>query len=671
MSDWIATTEPAIRRGEIEVAAATIAAALGGDATLTARDALAALADRDPRDASWLFGLTRLATRLGETAAASAYARQTVTLRPDAVGAWLQLAVLAGGRLDLAEAILDESLAANPHDPRLAEGKVLTIRNLGEGPRAEAYLETLLPDLKGQAWVHFHLGDLAADPARGVAHLRRAHELAPDVHIQTLLAQTLARHTGEGEGARLEEAQAIARQVLQSGAPLNAGHLKILWEVFAQACAFDDLARLGDVRALGQQWAQSGRHSALMRLMPWVASAEDRLQLLAQHRLWGAAVEARAAGQPIRMPPRQATADSRLRVGFMSSDLRRHAVSSFALPLFDHLDPSQVEVFCYSYFQGREDALQARIASRVSAFRWMPGVAAREAAQRIADDRLDILVELGGATAMNRLEAMAWRPAPVQASWLGYPHSVGLNAIDRFICDPHTLPADPALLAEQPLLMPRSWIALGEAVFGGHPDIAPGLPQDREGALTFGTANAPYKFTPQVLRAWAQVVAAVPGSRFAFIRPEAGAATFRAQIEAQFTAQGVGPDRLVFHPVRGRHMALYNRIDISLDTFPLTGGATTVDALWMGVPVVSLRGPAVYERLSASILANAGLGDLVADDLEGFTQTAHRLAADRPRRLALREGLRAQIRQSPLGDTETFARDFYAMLAGAARQTQK
>jgi protein O-GlcNAc transferase len=265
---------------------------------------------------------------------------------------------------------------------------------------------------------------------------------------------------------------------------------------------------------------------------------------------------------------------------------------------------------------------------------------------------------------------MAWKPAPRQASWLGYPHSAGLATIDGFVCDPYCRPADPALLMEAPLAMPSTWLCVSPEVLGEETPIAQGLPEERAGAVTFGTANNPHKYTRAVLGAWARIVAAVPGSRFAFIRPEAGSATFRRNVEAAFAAEGVEASRLVWHATRGRHMPLYNEVDITLDPFPLTGGTTTVEALWMGVPVVSLVGPAVHERLSCSLLSNVGLADLCAQDLEGYQRIAIGLAADRERRRALRQGLRAAILEGPLGDTEAFARDFYELIWTTVRGGQ-
>jgi predicted O-linked N-acetylglucosamine transferase (SPINDLY family) len=155
-----------------------------------------------------------------------------------------------------------------------------------------------------------------------------------------------------------------------------------------------------------------------------------------------------------------------------------------------------------------------------------------------------------------------------------------------------------------------------------------------------------------------------------FVRPEGGAPTFRRHIEALFAAEGVSADRVVFQDIRGAHMPFYNEIDISLDTFPQTGGTTTCEALFMGVPVVSLVGDAVFERLSYSILSNAGLGDLCAFNEDEFLKIALTLAGDAPRRQMLRTELRGMLKASPLGQTQQFATDFYAMIEGAVTKAK-
>ena len=630
-----------------------------------AESVFAELLDGEPGNAAFLRLHGQALARLGRRDAAIERFRAVVAADPALVEGWIDL---AGGLSDLqrgaeAEAALDRALALGLRDPRLLEAKALVMRGAGQLQRATAFLQRVLAEQGEADWLHFHLGNLVGDYDRdaGNAHLRRAVALDPDnLDYLTALAQGLERTRGAGEGADIEEAYQLSRRAAAIGG-LSPGHTKVLTEVFTRVCAFEELAAVGDFRTLGRGWVATGRQTTLLKQLARVRTHADRLELLEQHRIWGRQAEALAEASPIRRPaPR--VADNRIRLGFLSSDLRKHPVSYYALPLFDHVDPDRFELYAYSFATTPEDDLQRHIASRVKAFRWMPEISSREAAQAIADDQLDMLIELGGSTQMNRPEVMAWRPAPRQASWLGYPHSVGLSAIDYFICDPYSAPTSPDLLIETPLILDPTWIALGEAVFGEQHPIAEGLPELRNGTITFGAANHPHKYSPEVLRAWARVTAAA-GGRFAFIRPEAAAPSFRRHVIAAFAAEGVPEDRLVFHPVRGVHMALYNEVDISLDTFPLTGGATTTESLWMGAPVVSLVGEAFFERLSYSILSNAGLADLCAFDLEAYQATALRLAADRPRRESLRRSLREQIRQGPLGRTEAFARNFYDTIA--------
>lgn len=648
-----------------------------GNALLDAGDGaraeavLSGLAAETPNDPELRRLLGRALRAGGRTEDAVAAFRAAVGLKPDRADAWLDLIATLNeaGPAAAAEAACDEALAAIPGHAGLLKAKGVVLRGSGNLARAQAYLTDLLPRHGGEAWLHYQLGTIADDPDRtdANAHFRRAVALAPDeLDYSMALIESVGRTTSGDEGANIDEAHALCLALMDRAATFDAAHLKIAMEALVRVCDFEALDRLGDVRTLGRALAAGGRHTALLKQIARVRDHADRLELLEQHRIWGRRVQAEADRHPIRRPaPRPP--GGKIRLGFMSSDLRGHPVGYFALPLFDHVDRERFEVFVYSFYRGPPDALQARFAAQATAYHQWPRIGAREAAQRIADDDLDMLIELGGSTHMNKLEVMAYRPAPRQASWLGYPHSAGLETIDYLICDPWTKPDDEALLIETPLVAPRTWIALGEAVFSD--DIAPAesLPEQRNGFITYGTANDPHKYTPEGLRAWAQVVAQTPGSRFAFLRPEAGSAVFRRNIEAAFAAEGVTADRLRWMAVRGRHMPLYDEIDITLDPFPLTGGTTTAEALWMGVPVVSLRGEAFFERLSWSILSNAGLGDLCAADLDGYRRIALALAADAPRRLDLKRTLRRRIKSSPLGQTEAFARDIYDLVRRAVR----
>jgi protein O-GlcNAc transferase len=622
----------------------------------------------DPRNAEFVRQLGRALLKQGRREAAMSRFRQAVALNKTLVDAWMDMIGLENDAQKKPEAValIERALAANPDNPRLLESMGIILRNSQQLRSAEAYLVDLLPRHETAAWLHYQLGATVADYDRERAnvHLRRAVELEPEKldYLMALIESLERTRTGD-EGGNIEESYQLAQRALTFNTD-NPGHLKVLNEILIRVCAFDELTKLGDFKTLGRGWATTNRHTALLKQFAFVRGPEDRLELVEQHRIWGDLVEAKVAENPIRKPPPR-PADGRIRLGIMSSDLRRHPVAYFALPLFDHVDRDRFDVYCYSFYEGPEDPMQALITKQVTAFRWMPDTPSRAVAQTIADDQLDMLIELGGSTHMNKLDVMAFKPAPIQASWLGYPHSAGLSTIDYFVCDPYSQPSDPALMVEKPLLMPHTWLALGRAVFSDNFVMTEGLPEDRNGFITFGTANNPHKYSRQVLAAWARVVDAVPGSKFAIVRPEGSSATFRKNVLAEFAAHGVTEDRIIFHTVRGAHMPFYNEIDISLDPFPLTGGTTTTESLWMGAPVVSLRGEAFFERLSYSILSNAGLGELVGADLDEYQAIAVKLAGDRERRRDLRTTMRQRLRASPLGQTETFARDFYEMLAKA------
>lgn len=599
--------------------------------------------------------------REGRAPEAVSLLRAAVDREPGAVGCWLDLAALLDrmGQRDEAVAAVDAGLAATPHAPGLMEAKALLLRLTGDAARTEAFLVSELERREDQAWAHFHLGDLLAptEGERGERHLRRAVELAPDnADMLFALMQRLERASGADEGRKLDEAHQLARRARKLS-PLTPARHKLLRDVFVRTCDHEALAAMGDFAQTGRAYAQAGLHTALLRQLARVTGEADRRELLEQHRIWGRKVEAQAQGAPVPRPPR--AGGGRIRLGFLSSDLHRHPVGYFAAPLFDRLDRDRFELFVYSFSPRPADDLQARIAAAASAYRQWPGLPAREAGRRIAADGLDMLIELGGSTSLNKVEVLAFRPAPVQASWLGYPHSAGLESIDYFICDPFNRPASDDLLVEAPLVLPNSWVALGEGVLPD-PPLADEPPSQRNGFVTFGTANQPYKYGPDVLRTWARVVAATPEGRFLFLRPEAASAVFRRNVEAAFAREGVGPERILWRPVRGGHLPIYGEIDISLDTFPLTGGTTTIESLWMGTPVVALTGPMFHERLSHSLLHNVGLPDLSVETLEAYEAAALGLARDVERRRRLRRTLRASVQNGPVGQSETFARDFYA-----------
>jgi predicted O-linked N-acetylglucosamine transferase (SPINDLY family) len=631
-----------------------------------AEKALILLIRQQPRNAELQRQLGRALLMQNKTDQALVRLRQATALQKTSIDAWLDLsgALSEQHRTKQAEDVLEKALAANPGEPRLIEARAIVLRRAGQLRAAETYLQGVLAQHDQAPWLHYQLGVTLGeyDRPRGNVHLRRAVELAPDNQDYLIaLVESLERTRAGDEGANIEEAYQLAKAGVARGEIRDPVTRKVLYEVLHRVADYDAVARVGDFRSRGRAWAESGRHSALMKQLSAVETAEDREELLEQPRIWGRQAEARAAEIPIRRPKPRAP-DGRIRLGLMSSDLRRHPVGYFAMPLFETVD-ERFDLYCYSYYQGEEDPVQRAMAERSKAFRWSPDISPREAAQAIADDQLDILIELGGSTFMNKLDVMAFRPAAKQASWLGYPHSAGLSTIDYLVVDPYVMPERPGLMMEQPLMLPNAWYPLGAFHFRPEPAAAPEPPVARNGYVTFGTANNPQKYNPQVIAAWARVMRETPNSRFLFIRPEGSAPSFRRNLTALFEAGGVAAERIAFEPVRGAHLPHYNRLDISLDCFPQTGGTTTCESLWMGAPCVTLVGDGVFERLSYSTLMNLGLPELCARSVDEYVAIAAGLAADPARIAELRATLRQRMQASPLGRTQDWARDFYAAVA--------
>jgi protein O-GlcNAc transferase len=633
-----------------------------------AGEILQKLVRQNPRNAEYQRLLARVLVAQGKTDAAMVRLRQAIALRKDMPDTWMDMAGVLNEQHRTREAheVLDRGIAANPGVARLLEGKAIVFRRAGQHRAAAAYLESLLPDHPDAAWLHYQLALCLGefDRPRANPHFARAVALAPDnVDYAVASMESLERTRGPEEGANIEAAYQLARRCLAGGMAIrDPGHKKTLFEVFVRVCDFDALDALGDFKTRGREWAESGRHPALNKQIPNVRTLEDRYELLEEHRIWAGPVEKAAAGRPVRRPKPRAR-DGRIRLGLMSSDLRQHPVGYFALPLFQDIDP-RFDLYAYSYSQGEADDTQRYMASRSTAFRWEREMGARDAAQMIADDQLDMLIELGGSTHMNKLDVMAYKPAARQASWLGYPHSAGLSTIDYLVVDPYVMPERADLILEQPLMLPNAWYPLGTSAFRAEPAVDPVPPVARNGYVTFGTANNPAKYTPEGVAAWAQVMRAHPTSRFLFVRPEGATPSFRGHLQAHFERHGVTPERIQFAAVRGVHLPHYNKIDISLDCFPQTGGTTTCEAMWMGAPCVTLVGESLFERLSYSVLMNLGLPELCARSVDEFVEIAVALAGDPARIAALRSGMRARMQASPLGQTRQWALDFYGAVAG-------
>lgn len=674
-------------RGEEALAALMRAEALApNDPVAKVHHALVLLDRRDPKGAAALLGqVVALAPGLGEHHRLLAIAlrqsgdfegagrafEEALRLSPKEPTAWVDLAIFReetnrGGET---LALLDRGIASVGPHRRLVEARIAALRRRGRHGEAAEWIGGLLKDNDTVAWLHLQMGNTLQnfDRERANVHYRRAAALEPkDPRTLTALAESLNRTRGVDEARNIAEAQKVARERLALGGDLRPD-ARALTGIFLRNADYDGFARLGSFEELGAWWASQGADTALQLLLSQVKTPAHRRLLVDWHRACGRRPDEAAARSPLDRPAGSAEGTpaapaiggrAKIRVGLMSSDLRDHPVGYFVQPIVSHYDRSRFEFFAYSWYAREPDAVQAWMARTMDGYRHEPRIADRDAAQLIADDRLDVLFDLGGSTDMNKLAVMSWRPAPRQASWLGYPHSAGLGTIDRILVDPYIRPKDPALLIERPFEVARSWVAFERPGFGVDLPIVPQTPEERTGRVTFGTMNNPLKYNPEVIAAWAEILTAVPGSRFLFVRPEGAVASFRANIEARFAAHGVAPERIAYIPVRGQHLPHYGEIDVALDTFPQTGGTTTCETLYMGVPVVSLAGEAFFERLSNSNLHNAGLGELVAQTRADYVAKAVAVAKATGWRGELRRTMRARLRQNPLGDAKGFTRDF-------------
>ena len=607
---------------------------------------------------------------LGDIESAVESLRRGLMLAPGdhAIAALLLQTLQRARRIPEAQELVDRLRAGMPGD---AEYVVMDARlafRIGEAERATTILRGVLTRDPSHLNANLQLATIIGDSDRGAtnAALERAVAGHPaSFEALERLVESLSRSRYGSEAEHIERSYLLAKRLMDRFPARIADAARTLRTILMRVLDEDRMGQTGNLQSLLPTWQADGRHSSVHYELGQVQSLDDRAALVEWHRQWGRRASARIVPvAPVAMPA--LALGRKLRVGFMSSDLRHHPITYFTLPLLEGYDRDRVEVFCYSFYEKEPDQVQKHLAAQVTAFRHWPKRPDAQVAEGIAADGLDILFELGGSTAMNKLEVMAYRPARLGASWLGYPHSAGLEQIDLILTDPFIRPEDPRLLIERPFQMPETWVALSR-MFAPH-EIAEGTPQARKGHLTFGTANNPYKYTPACLDAWAACLRAVPGSRFVFLRPEGGVESFVQGARTAFARRDVDPDRLEFIGVRGDHMRHYNEIDIALDSLPHVGGTTTCEALWMGVPTISLVGPGFPERLSYSNLSNAGLGDLAVFSVADYVAKAAELAADPARRLALRQGLRAQIAANPLGQPERFTKHFYDLVRKVASE---
>ena len=397
----------------------------------------------------------------------------------------------------------------------------------------------------------------------------------------------------------------------------------------------------------------------------------DSKAVFEEHKKWGISTTKKIPSA-FKFKPREAGA--KIRVGFLSADLCHHPVAHFIEPIFRGYDRERFEFVAYGD-QRKSDEFSARFAKQVDLWRETSSYDDRALAKLIHEDRVDILFELAGHTAYNRLGVFALKPAPVQVSYLGYPGTTGLLTIDFRITDAF---ADPQGTTEH--LHTEKLIRVPECAWCFEPDAsAPELeplPALKNGFVTFGCFNNMAKLNPDLFATWAEILLRVPGSH---LRLKARTLTddgVRKELKSYFTERGIEEDRLDFFGHTRKiveHLGHYHSVDIALDSFPYHGTTTTCEAMWMGCPVVTRAGKTHVSRVGVSLLSAVGLQEFITNTREAYIEKAVVLAAQTDRLQELRSGMRERLRQSVLMDEKRFVQGFetalmeMATLAGLMR----
>jgi len=549
-------------------------------------------------------------------------------------------------------AAYDAVLAVAPEHVGALVNRGRALMSLGERTAARAALERALALDPSAGAAEINLGLLALEAgnhAAAEARFRRAIALRPE-HVEAHLDLGLV-HQERGELS-----QAIA--CCQAALALEPGQPEALLNLANLLAEQGDVAQaLPHYRAAIQAApAWPAARSAMLFALGYDASITADA-LFAAHRdfeQWCAPPVPATAAPAISTGAVRPEAARPLRIGFVSADFRGHSCGYFIEPLWRGLDREAFEIHAYSDVT-RPDAATERLRGLATGWRDLAGRDDGEAADLVRADGIDILFDLGGHTARNRLLMFARKPAPVQVTWLGYGATTGLRAIDWRLSDSLLTPIDGREgFAEGLWRLPRC--SLCYLPPAAAPAVAP-TPALANGYVTFGSFNTLAKLTPSTVAAWAEIGRAVPDSRFLVKARALADGPTRERVTAAFAAHGLGAERLdlMGHaPALDSHLSLYGRLDIALDTFPYNGGTTTCEALWMGVPVLSHAGDRVVARFGLAQLTAADCVAWAARDTAGLVAAAVDLGADIEALERTRRGLRARVAASSLCDATGF-----------------
>ncbi|MDB5896351.1 MAG: glycosyltransferase [Rhodoferax sp.] len=597
-------------------------------------------------------------TETGQWAEARVALQQARRLKPDHFDAAYLLGKACAQSRELAEAVphYQHAISLQPAFEPAYRELFQVLRELG---RYEAALQVLLRAeavMPGSADLQQNLGFihlLLHRSAEAESHSRKALAIDPknmDAHNNLgALLLSKGRFIEAEASARAACALAPASAVFRSnlgGCLLRQGRLAEAIDCFREAAPLDP------------------RHIESGSNLLFALSAEPATPpsaYLAEARRMGERLSA-VAGDPFTDWPAAGLRAARpLRVGFLSGHLSNGSIGYFLEGVLRHVHPAVLQLVAYDTDE-KHDATHSRLRPLIPEWHGVRGMRAADLASKIRNDAVQILIDLNGHTDGNSLPVFALKPAPLQVSWLGYWASTGLPTMDVVLADPVCLPPkDHAHFTERVVDLPHTRLCFTPPT---EPLPVGPLPALGQPAITFASYQALTKVHDGVLGVWARVLAAVPNARLHLTSHQVNDALFQQQFNAKLAAAGIDPARVrLSGPLpREAYLASYGQVDMVLDTFPYTGGTTTCEALWMGVPTLTLRGDSMISRQGASMLTCVGLPGWIAEDEDDYVAKAVAHANDLEGLKALRAGLRERALASPLFDARRFAKDLEAVL---------
>ncbi|HEY8748978.1 MAG TPA: tetratricopeptide repeat protein [Tepidisphaeraceae bacterium] len=590
----------------------------------------------------------------GEWGKAIEYYRQALSIHEDFADARynLSIALRSIGDLNQATAECRRAIALRPSFAPALNNLGILLHEQGDLSDAQAAFEKALAAAPDYPEAHNNLANVLRQAGQyklAVGHYRRAVMLRPDYAAAHNNLGTALQQSGRPGEAMASYQRALELQPTLAEAHNNIGNL------------FKDQAELDEaIESYERATALSPNDPApdsnrvyTMHFHPGYTAAE----ILQEHLLWNQrhAVPLRHLVKPHDSDP---IPQRRLRIGYVSPDFRDHCQAMFTIPLLSNHDHKSFEIYCYADVP-KPDAFTARLQGYADTWRSIVGCTDQQVADLIRRDRIDILIDLSVHMSHNRLLVFARKPAPIQVTWLGYPGTTGLETIDYRLSDPYLDPmgarGEPTAhdnhYSEQTLRLPDTFWCYNPLATEPAPNALPAL---KNGFITFGCLNNFCKVTGRTIGLWGQIMSAVPNSRLLVLVPRGVA---REHLLEKLAEIGVQPTRVEFvdRQPRDRYLALHHRIDLGLDTFPYNGHTTTLDALWMGVPVTTIIGRTAVSRGGWSQLSNLGLRELAAKSDKQFVRNTVELAGDLDRLARLRATLRDRLTQSPLMDAPEFA----------------